>query len=74
MIHSSKSVKKNINWKLNKENCEPVAAFKIVSFNLLAPCYKRLQGTKDDSTGHRLRESTNNNLWRERAGFFVLNL
>lgn len=68
MKHPSNFVKKkNINWEYNKDNCESVASFKIVSFNLLAPCYKRLQGTKDDSTGHRLRESTNNSLWRERA-------
>lgn len=38
--------------------------FNIVSFNLLAPVYKRL--TSRNFTGRRDRESANNELWQER--------
>ncbi len=61
-------IRENFRWESNKDSCEVISSFNLVSFNLLAPCYKRLHGTKDGFTGKRLRESGNYSLWMERAG------
>jgi len=42
-----------------------LASFDIVTFNLLAPCYKRL--ATRNSMGRRLRESHDPKSWRPRA-------
>ena len=55
-------------WESRQADFKVISSFSVVSFNLLAPCYKRLHGTKDDFTGRRLRESGNQALWSERAG------
>lgn len=64
--------KEHLSWKSHKDKCDAIADFSIVSFNLLAPCYKRLHGTRDHSTGRRLRESGNRSLWLDRAGVCTL--
>jgi len=43
-----------------------LASIRISSFNLLAPCYKRLS-KRDEVTGHRKRESSDCDTWRKRA-------
>ena len=53
-------------WKHDGELYEPVAEFNVVTFNMLAPCYKRISG-ESSSTGRRERESDKSAMWKQRA-------
>lgn len=53
-------------WKSFRSEYDPRLQFNVVTFNLLAPVYKRLQ-TLNLETGNRKRESQNPELWRARA-------
>lgn len=53
-------------WKHDNESYEPVVEFNIVTFNMLAPCYKRISG-ETSSTGRRERESDKSIMWNQRA-------
>lgn len=64
----------NLKWSYNKKNHVELSNFGITTFNLLAPCYKRLP-IIDTETGRRTRESICKKYWDERASlslnFFV---
>lgn len=53
-------------WKEYKADYNPAVQINIISFNMLAPVYKRLQ-ILNLETGNRKRESQNPQLWRARA-------
>lgn len=53
-------------WKSFRSEYDPRLQFNVVTFNLLAPVYKRLQ-ILNLETGNRKRESQNPELWRARA-------
>lgn len=53
-------------WRYDNESYEPVAEFNVVTFNMLAPCYKRISG-ETSSTGRRERESDKSLIWNQRA-------
>lgn len=53
-------------WKEYKKEFDPSLEFNVVTFNVLAPVYKRLQSLNLE-TGNRKRESQNPELWRARA-------
>jgi hypothetical protein len=55
-----------LNWQRKRDLFNPISQFRVVSFNLLAPCYKRL-ATIDPHTGKRFRESTDKDKWADRA-------
>lgn len=49
----------NLSWDRNKDAFTATNEFTVASFNLLAPCYKRLPAS--------MRESSDNQLWTKRA-------
>ena len=51
-------------WSSQKEDYNALNSIKIVSFNVLAPCYKRLSQNIEGKTP---RESSQRELWEERA-------
>lgn len=53
-------------WNRFQSSFSPTVEFNIVSFNLLAPVYKRLSAV-DITTGFRKRESQKEELWNARA-------
>jgi endonuclease/exonuclease/phosphatase family metal-dependent hydrolase len=56
-----------LNWQNQPQDRYSVTLqFNVVSFNMLAPVYKRLSSL-DINTGFRKRESSNMDLWRARA-------
>mmetsp|Transcript_25759 Transcript_25759/g.24611 ORF Transcript_25759/g.24611 Transcript_25759/m.24611 type:complete len:576 (+) Transcript_25759:229-1956(+) len=52
-------------WQNEYESFEPVAELNIVTFNMLAPCYKRISG--ETTNGRRERESDRSKIWNQRA-------
>lgn len=54
-----------LDWQDHCHNHDSLANFNIVTFNLLAPCYKRLSSVSLIS-GHREREANYRDLWRDR--------
>ncbi|RYG97996.1 hypothetical protein EON65_52010 [archaeon] len=56
----------DLDWSKHQNSFSPLFQFNIVSFNLLAPVYKRLQSV-DITTGFRKRESQKEELWGARA-------
>lgn len=55
-----------LNWNFNSQEYDALGQFRVASFNLLAPCYKRTP-FRDVKTGHRYRESRYNTQWEARA-------
>lgn len=53
-------------WKENNNKYTVSTKFNVITFNMLAPVYKRLQ-SMDLETGNRKRESQNPELWKGRA-------
>lgn len=53
-------------WKSDNDSFEPIVEFNIVTFNMLAPCYKRISGEISGS-GRRERESDKSPMWNQRA-------
>jgi hypothetical protein len=53
-------------WKSDNDSYEPIVEFNIVTFNMLAPCYKRISG-EISGTGRRERESDKSPMWNQRA-------
>ena len=53
-------------WESYKATHNSFGSFSIASFNMLAPCYKRLEDV-DSLSGGRKRESSDDALWTERA-------
>ena len=64
-------------WNIARKTYQSIFDFNIVTFNLLAPCYKRLP-TINPATGRRDRESSNQLLWKSRRNatleFFSQNI
>ena len=60
------TVHDELEWNKQRDAFSAISDFEVVSFNLLAPVYKRLQ-QKDSTTGRRLRESSKEALWVKRA-------
>lgn len=56
----------SLDWNLQKGSHHSLSEFGVVSFNLLAPCYKRLP-YKNPLTGGRYRESNDCALWKKRV-------
>ncbi len=57
----------SLSWKdKNIHSHYSLASIRISSFNLLAPCYKRL-AKRDEVTGRRKRESSDYETWNKRA-------
>lgn len=69
--------RKDYDWRLQQEHYTPIAEINVVSFNMLAPVYKRLSQL-DITTGYRKREASNTQLWKARSeqtiNFFKQNL
>lgn len=63
---STNNIPRPLDWKPHQSTHAVSTHFNIISFNLLAPVYKRLQSL-DLHTGNRKRESQNQELWRGRA-------
>jgi len=57
--------KNHLNWNENNNAFVAKDKFSVASFNLLAPCYKRL--AENPSGGKRLRESTDETQWIKRV-------
>jgi hypothetical protein len=55
----------SLDWLDHRSTHYPLANFNIVTFNLLAPCYKRMP-TRNLLSGHRDRESDYPDIWRKR--------
>jgi endonuclease/exonuclease/phosphatase family metal-dependent hydrolase len=53
-------------WQNPAKGMVPIAEFSVVSFNMLAACYKRLS-LRDVFTKRRIRESRIRNIWLNRA-------
>lgn len=53
-------------WKTDSNLYEPIVEFNVVTFNMLAPCYKRISGDVS-SNGRRERESDRTVMWNQRA-------
>jgi endonuclease/exonuclease/phosphatase family metal-dependent hydrolase len=64
--HSNLFINDELDWGKQKPDYFTQSKFNVVSFNLLAPCYKRLP-IRDALTGYRIRESTKPELWKERV-------
>lgn len=62
----AEGINRVLNWTEYKSGYDPTAQFNVISFNVLAPVYKRLQSLNVE-TGNRKRESQNQELWRARA-------
>lgn len=58
--------KQQLNWMNNKNQYDEIDKINIVSFNMLAPVYKRLSAL-DAFTGARKRESQFTDVWKLRA-------
>jgi endonuclease/exonuclease/phosphatase family metal-dependent hydrolase len=55
----------HLQWSRKKHSFEDVASFKVASFNLLAPCFKRMD-TRDEVTGDLYREDFFLDRWTTR--------
>jgi len=60
---SSSSSFKSLNWQDNEINLHKMGEFSVVTFNMLAPCYKRLE--ERDLLGRNRREADMG--WQDRA-------
>ena len=58
--------RKDYDWQLQQHLYSSIAEINVVSFNMLAPVYKRLSSL-DLSTGYRKREASNTTLWKARG-------
>lgn len=54
-------------WKNEFNLFEPIMEFTVVTFNMLAPCYKRIVDGEVSITGRRERESDSSSAWHKRA-------
>jgi len=59
------STRVSLEWSAYKESMQAVSEVRIVSFNLLAPCYKRMP--ERNVMGRRMRESQQSEVWQARA-------
>jgi mRNA deadenylase 3'-5' endonuclease subunit Ccr4 len=56
----------NHEWKGDNESFEQIVEFSLVTFNMLAPCYKRI-ARETSGAGRRERESDRSLMWNQRA-------
>jgi protein angel len=56
---------RSLRWESNQSDMAELGKLKLATFNMLAPCYKRLKGRRDPVTGRRVLEK--NVDWRTRA-------
>lgn len=63
---TTQSSYQTLDWNDHKRTHYSIGNFNIVTFNLLAPCYKRLP-IINEATHQRIREEEDANMWKTRA-------